>query len=302
MKKHTIGLIILVILTLACLIALIIVLTKSCRDNFTTPPLSDTLFIWEDSQGTPISKLPDFNYSYAKSITNSFKTVAFIAENKPYVDTTNAIWADMTTQYPTTPTSNKEYWLSIYFGNDGMFKSCQTDTTTCQQSLVKYIKPYLTNTAYKLTGIVIDKEGVGSAWPHISDWIKSLNLKVIWGGGISSCGQPPASNIPFLGCLGETYTLCDSNWSKLVNKCNITDPSKFWSLVLQSAPHTIPLVCMTGKCQETSTAQGCTPCNDYRILAADLKKLVTNKPSGQNLGLWYGAGIMTGCKGTSLCG
>ena len=301
MKKHTIGLIVLVILTLACLIALIIVLTKSCRDNFTTPPLSDTLFIWEDSQGTPISKLPDFNYSYAKSITNSFKTVAFIAENKPYVDTTNKIWADMTTQYPTT--SNQEYWLSIYFGNDGIFKSCQSDPTTCQQSLDQYIKPYLANTAkYKLTGIVIDKEGVGSAWPHISDWIKSLNLnlKVIWGGGISSCGQPPASNIPFLGCLGETYTLCDSNWSKLVNKCKITNPSKFWSLVPQSN-NTIPLVCMTGKCQETSTAQGCTPCNDYRISAADLKNLVTYKPPGQNLGLWYGAGIMDGCKGASLC-
>jgi len=300
MKKYVIGLIVLVILTLACLIALIIVLTKSCRDNFTTPPpLSDTLFIWEDSQGTEISNLPDFNYSYDKSITNSFKTVAFIAENKKYVATTNQIWEDMTIQYPA---SNQEYWLSIYFGNDGIFKSCQSDPTTCQQSLDQYIKPYLANTAkYKLTGIVIDKEGAGNAWPHISDWINSLNLKVIWGGGISSCGQPPTSKIPFLGCLGETYTLCDSTWSKLVNKCKITDPKKFWQLVPQSN-NTIPLVCMTGKCQETSTAQGCTQCNDYRISEAELKQLVTNKPPGQNLGLWYGAGIMGGCiHASTLC-
>ena len=308
MKKHTIGLIVLVILTLACLIALIIVLTNSCKNSgfrlkksFTTPTPSkptDTLFIWEDSQGTEISKLPDFNYSYDKSITNSFKTVAFIAENKPYVDTTNAIWDDMTTQYPTT--SNQEYWLSIYFGNDGMFKSCQTDTTTCQQSLDQYIKPYLANTKYKLKGIVIDKEGVGSAWPHISDWINSLNLEVIWGGGISSCGQPPPSKIPFLGCLGETYTLCDSTWSKLVNDCKM-DLKNFWKLVPQSDPPTIPLVCMTGNCQETSTAQGCTKCNDYRISEADLKQLVTNKPIGQNLGLWYGAGRMNKCPKSAKC-
>jgi hypothetical protein len=48
MKKHTIGLIVLVILTLACLIALIIVLTNSCKNSgfrlkksFTTPTVLD---------------------------------------------------------------------------------------------------------------------------------------------------------------------------------------------------------------------------------------------------------------------
>jgi len=303
MKKHTIGLIVLVILTLACLIALIIVLANSCRDNFTPPPpLSDTLFIWEDRQGTEISKLPDFNYSYANSITKYFNKVAFIAENKRYVDTTNTIWDDMTTKYST---SNPEYWLSIYFEKDGFFESCQSDPTKCQQDLDQYIKPYLTPTAkYKLTGIVIDKEGVRGAWPNISEWIKNSttpNLEVIWGGSIHNCSQPPTPTITFSGCLGETYTLCDSHWSKLVNECKM-DLNNFWKLVPQSN-NTIPLVCMTGNCQEKPkpTAQGCKQCNDYRISKADLKQLVTTKPSGQNLGLWYGAGRMVGCPNSAKC-
>lgn len=286
--------IILVTLIVGCLITMIVILTKSCKKKGKLIPDvgTGTLWIWEDSQGGKISELPDFNGSYESGIVNYFSQVNLIAEIKQ-PSYTNTLWDDM---QPLYNHSNTKYWLSVYFGKDGFFGDCRSgDNTECQKAIKTYLNPYLKNETYTIDGIVVDKEGAGNPWDVISTFCKNNKLKLVLGAGINSCGGPPTDKTSFDACLGETYTLGKLTYNNA--DCTMTD---FWN-VLPKISNTVPLLCMTGNCIETRTpTKPGWSCNDNRITSEQLKILVSKKPVGADLGLWYGAGLVTPLNGCTM--
>jgi hypothetical protein len=301
--------------TLVIAIILVIILIFGCcyyctytfREGHTTlSPVNTkgTLWVWEDSQGGYISKLPDFNNSYKSDIVSHFDQVNLIAENKKFPSTTNKIWDDMLSKYATPDATNTKFWLSVYFGKDGYFGSCRdgSNNVTCQDAIKKYLTPYITNGMYKLEGIVIDKEGSGNPWDIMNEFCEKHNIKLVWGAGINSCGVPPG-NEKFSACLGETYTTGSLIYNQ-ANNCKMVED--FWNNVIAKTnkfpkdPKTVPLLCMTGNCIEKNYPSEKWSCNDNRVTTDELKKLVLKKPIGADLGLWYGAGLVETINGCSM--
>ena len=92
MKKHTIGLIVLVILTLACLIALLIVLTNSCKSNFSPDPNKGNLYLILEANGFNVPELNRTRQIMDPTLAQSkFNKVVVVANSAKYKNSNDKV-------------------------------------------------------------------------------------------------------------------------------------------------------------------------------------------------------------------
>jgi len=309
MKKHTIGLIVLVILTLTCLIALIIVLTNSCKSNFSPDPKGNLYLILE-ANGFNVPELTETQQIMDPTLAQSkFNKVVVVANSAKYkISNDKDI---MTDQWDNPLVRNLglpvEKWVLVCCSSNAMPAS----------NLITL----LTNQFTDIKGFLIDSEDDGS-YPHsIEDFVTIFNNMgpkyqyAIIGGLRNSIPPQSKYGIVFDKFFSEVYTEGDLGlynfYKRLSTKTKdgatcvdmtATGVRQFWGSVKEKLgldKAIVPTVCGSGDCQEKLFGDDCF---DERLSNKNISDLISGNTSGRkDFAIWYGSGQQFSCEPASTC-
>jgi len=306
MKKHTIGLIVLVILTLACLIALLIVLTNSCKSNFSPAPRN--LYLILESNG--FNNVPELTGTQQimdpKLAQSKFDKVVVVANSAKYKNSNDK---DIMTDQWDNPLVRKlglpvEKWAFVCCSSNAMPAS----------NLITLLTHQFTD----ISGFLIDSEDDGS-YPHsIEDFVTIFNNMgtkykyAIINGLRKSIPPKNKYNIVFDKFFSEVYTEGQSGFYKgLPTKTKdgatcvdmtATGVQQFWGSVKEKLglnEAIVPTVCGSGNCQEKLFGDNCF---DERLSNKNISDLISGNTTGRkDFAIWYGSGQQFSCEPASTC-
>lgn len=307
MKKHTIGLIVLVILTLACLIALLIVLTNSCKSNFSPDPNKGNLYLILEANGFNVPELNRTQQIMDPTLAQSkFNKVVVVANSAKYKNSNDK---DIMTDQWDNPLVRKlglpvEKWAFVCCSSNAMPAS----------NLITLLTHQFTD----ISGFLIDSEDDGS-YPHsIEDFVTIFNnmgTKYQYGiiGGLRNSIPPKNKyNIVFDKFFSEVYTEGQSGFYKGKSTktkdgatcvdMTATGVQQFWGSVKEKLglnEAIVPTVCGSGDCQEKLFGDDCF---DERLSNTNISDLISGNTIGRkDFAIWYGSGQQFSCEPASTC-
>ena len=279
-----------------------------------------TLFLYFEDPNI-INQNIDFNgFPSAEIVNAQFSNVAIVIPNRKTLEESIN---DINIIKKRLPSYTKvEYWINIYFGADGFFCSCRTNsdgqplckkggcmtnnvlnTTNCEQAIQNCFKNvYEKDGTLKIednviSGILFDDEE-GDSVPlekEMNKLASTYNLKLAWTSSVSTkCSPGNNCDKPWDYNIAQIYTMDANGKDDTIYDGSCKLKPNFWenienlyniTEVSKNADMMVPMLCGAGNCILTKE------CIDERLSVDQLENLIKNRPEKyifKNLGIWYG--------------